>query len=89
MTKLALRLVRPAKTLIACAFYRPRAIQRLGCLGRETSTQTNYRKIDKREPLPYWMDVQADFRRCWSHRSDCRLCRAQAHNLQFYVILRN
>ena len=37
-----------------------------------------YPKRDKREPLPYWVDVQADLSLCWSHRSYCRFCRALA-----------
>ena len=37
-----------------------------------------YPKRDKREPLPYWVDVQADPSLCWSHRSYCRFCRALA-----------
>ena len=36
-------------------------------------------KRDKREPLPYWVDVQAELRLCWSRRSYCRFCRALAH----------
>ena len=28
-----------------------------------------YPKRDKREPLSYWVDVQADLSLCWSHRS--------------------
>ena len=38
-----------------------------------------YPKKYKRGPSPYWMDVQADLSLCWSHRSYCRFCRAQAH----------
>ena len=38
-----------------------------------------YTKRDKREPLPYWMDVQADLRICWLHRSYCRFCRVLAY----------
>ena len=33
-----------------------------------------YPKRDKQEPLPYWVDVQADLSRCCSHRSYCRFC---------------
>ena len=39
----------------------------------------SYPKMDKREPLLYWVVVQADLRSCWSHRSCCRFCRALAH----------
>ena len=35
-----------------------------------------YPKMNEREPLPYWVDVQADLSLCWSHRSYCRFCRA-------------
>ena len=37
-------------------------------------------KRDTREPLPYCLDVQADLRLCWSHRSYCRFCRKLAHS---------
>ena len=33
-----------------------------------------YPKRNKKEPLPYWVDVQADLSLCWSHRSYCRFC---------------
>ena len=35
-----------------------------------------YPKRDKREPLSYWVDVQAELSLFWSHRSYCRFCRA-------------
>ena len=38
-----------------------------------------YTKRDEEEPLPYWVDVQADLNHCWSHRSSCRFCHALAH----------
>ena len=38
----------------------------------------SYPKRDKREPLPYWIDVQADPSLCWSLGSYCRFCRALA-----------
>ena len=37
-----------------------------------------YSESDKREPLPYWVDVQADLSLCWSHRSYCRFCHVPA-----------
>ena len=40
-----------------------------------------YSKRDKREPLPYWVDVQAGMSLCWSHRSYCRLCHELAQLL--------
>ena len=52
-----------------------------------------YPERDKREPLPYWVDVQADPSLCWSHRSYCRLCRALTHiintyhNMQFHRLI--
>ena len=42
-------------SLIACVLYNIRAIQR----------------GTKREPLPYWVDVQPDLSLCWSPRSYC------------------
>ena len=54
------------------------------CATSEDSDQTalitcclqppGYPKWDKREPLPYWVDIQADLSLCWSHRSYCRSC---------------
>ena len=43
-----------------------------------------YPKKDKREPLPYWSAIQADLIIFWSHRSDCRFCRALAHIIIFF-----
>ena len=34
----------------------------------------DYPKMDKRELLSYWVDVQADLSLCWSHRSYCIFC---------------
>ena len=45
-------------------------------------TAAGLSKEDKREPLPHWVDVQADLNLCWSHRSDWRFCRALAHMYQ-------
>ena len=46
-----------------------------------------YPKRGKREPLPYWVDVQTDLSLCWSHRSYCRFCRALAQIfIIFYLI---
>ena len=33
-----------------------------------------YPKRDKWEPLPYWVDLQADLSLFWPHRSYCRFC---------------
>ena len=38
-----------------------------------------YPKSDKLDPLPHWVDIQADLSLCWSHRSYCWFCRALAH----------
>ena len=36
-------------------------------------------KKGKGEPLPNWLDLQADLSLCWSNRSYCRFCHALAH----------
>ena len=46
-----------------------------------------YPKRDKREPLLYWVDVQADPSLCRSHRSYCRFCCALAQILSGYLLL--
>ena len=46
-----------------------------------------YPKRDIREPLPYWVDVQADLSLCWSQRSYCRFCRALAHFLHLIQMM--
>ena len=43
-----------------------------------------YPKRDTREPLPYWVDVQADL--CWLHKSYCRFCRALAEIIMYCLI---
>ena len=48
-----------------------------------------YPKRDEREPLPYWMDIQANPSLCWSHRSYCRFCRALAHLFRANVLNKN
>ena len=37
-----------------------------------------YPKWNKRDPLTYWIDVQADLSLCWWYRSYCKFCRALA-----------
>ena len=37
-----------------------------------------YPKWDKREPLPHWVDVQAELSLCLSHGTYCRFCRVMA-----------
>ena len=44
-----------------------------------------YPKRDKREPLQYWVDVQADLSLCWSHGSYCRFCHALVHIFFFFA----
>ena len=39
----------------------------------------SYPKSNEREPVSYWMDVQADLSLCWLRRFLCRFCRALAH----------
>ena len=63
-----------------------RQTQNKTCMTSEDSDQPAHRmsllkppgypKRDKREPLPYWVDVQGDLSLCWLHRSYCRFCRA-------------
>ena len=70
-TKPTIRFLWPAKTQISlriCAVWSVFADRM--CLLHPPG----YPKRDKREPLPYWMDVQADF--CCSLRSYCRYCSA-------------
>ena len=66
--KFTIKVVGPAKTplsLVTVFADRMRFLQ-----------PSAYPKRDKREPLPYWVDVQADVCLCWSHRSYCIFCRA-------------
>ena len=73
MTKPTMRLVRPAETQISMSICTVWSVfaDRM-CLLRPPG----YPKRDKREPLPYWVDVQAALSLCWSHRSYCRFCHA-------------
>ena len=74
-TKTSIRLMRPAKT----------QIRLLGCAVRVLPDRMcilqllGYPKWDEQEPLPYWVDVQADLSLCCLLRSYCRFCRALAH----------
>ena len=43
-----------------------------------------YLKRNKQEPLPYWVDVQADLSLCWLHRSYCRFCLELARISTFF-----
>ena len=38
-------------------------------------------KTDKREPLPFWVDVQANLNLCWSHRLYCRFLSCAGSNV--------
>ena len=46
-----------------------------------------YPKREKREPLPYGVDIQADLSLCWLQMSSCRFCCALAHML--WVLIRS
>ena len=73
-TKPTIRLVRPAKTQISlrkCAGWSESSL--IAC------ASFSYPKRDKREPLPYWVDVQDDLSLCWQQKSFCRFCRALPH----------
>ena len=43
----------------------------------------NYSKRDKRDSLPYWVDIHDDLSLCWSYRSYCRFCHALVHFTYF------
>ena len=43
-----------------------------------------YPKRDKREPLPYWVDVQGDLSSCCLYTSYCRIC----HALLIFLVYR-
>ena len=43
-----------------------------------------YSKRYEQEPLPFWVDVQADLSVSWSHRSYCRVCCAPAHTILLF-----
>ena len=74
-TKPTIRLVRPAKTQISL---RIRAVQSVSADRMCLPQPPGYPKWDKREPLAFRVDVQADLSLCWSHRSHCRFCLALA-----------
>ena len=38
-----------------------------------------FSKEDEREPLPYWVAVQADLSLCWLHQSYCRFLLCAGH----------
>ena len=70
------RLVRPAKTQISL---RIRAVWTVSADCICLLQPPGYPKRDQREPLPYWIDVQADLSLYWLHRSYLRFCRALIH----------
>ena len=76
-TKPTIRVVRPAKIQISLRIF-------TDCKGLQQPP--GYPRSYKREPLSYWMNVQADLSLRWSHRSYCRFCHAQA---QFIVEIYN
>ena len=63
-TKPTLRHVRPAKTDQPA---QPRSLISVFTDRLCFLQPSGYPKTDKREPLPYWIDVEADLRFCWSH----------------------
>ena len=77
MIKPTIRLVRPAKTPISLRIH---AVWSESFADRMCILQPpGYPKKDIPEPLPYWVDIQADLSLCWSHRSYCRFCHVLAH----------
>ena len=71
MTKPRTSCVRPGKTQISLCIC---AIWSVFTDGMCLVEPPGYLKRVKREPLPYWVDVQADLSLCWSYRSFCRFC---------------
>ena len=57
---------------------RPRSLIRVFADRMCLLQPSGYQKWDEQEPLPYWVDVQTDLSRRWSHRSYCRFCQALA-----------
>ena len=47
------------------------------------SKPQGYSKRNEQDLSPYWVDVQADWSLCWSHRSCCRFCHAVAQMCYF------
>ena len=48
----------------------------------------DFSKRNKREPMAYWVDLQADLRLCWLHRSNCRFGHVPARiYLVFFLII--
>ena len=81
-TKPTIRLVRPAKAQISL---RIRAVWSVFADRMCLLQPPGYPERDQREPLPNWVDVQAELSLCWSHRSYCSFCRALAHRLLVLV----
>ena len=69
------RLVRPAKTDQPA---HPRSLIRVFADRMCLLQSPDCSKRDKREPLSYWVDVQADMSLCWLRISYCRFCRTLA-----------
>ena len=81
--KTTISLVQLAKTQISlhiCAVWSESSADRM-CLLQPP----DYPKRDKCEPLPYWVNVQADLSLCWSYRSYCKFCLALAKILSGYL----
>ena len=76
MTKPALSLVQTAKNQNSLHIHPVLSVfTDLMCLIQLLGYPTR----DKWEPLPYWVDVQADLSLNWSHGSYCNFCHALAH----------
>ena len=68
-TKPTISFVRPAKTQVSL---RNRAVWSVFTDRMYLLKPPDCQKRDKRELLPYWVNVQAEMSLCWSHRSYCR-----------------
>ena len=65
----------------------PRSLTRVFADHRCLLQPPGYPKGNKREPPPYWVDVQADMSLCSSHRSYCRFCRALAQSSLLQLVI--
>ena len=87
-TKPTIRLVWPAKTQVSATSedsdqpVHPHSLIRDFPDRMRLLQPPGYPKRDKREPLPYWIDVQPDRNLGWSNMSYCKFCRALAHIAQ-------
>ena len=70
MTKPTIRLVGPA---ISDQSVHPCSLIRVFADSMCLLQPPGYPKREWQEPVPYWVDVQADLSLCWLHRSNCKL----------------